>query len=77
MVAVKTTPLFIEYTLVNLDFELLSLLPGNVLISTSPKTLVFANAKDGISTALMSNIIKAVSRHLQSVPGLLSSGSEL
>lgn len=77
MVSVKTTPLFIEYTLVNLDFELLSLLPGNTIISTSPKTLLFANAKDGDSTALMNTIIKAVSRHLQTVPGLLSSSSDL
>jgi len=77
MVSVKTTPLFIEYTLVNLDFELLSLLPGNTIISTSQKTLFFANANTGNSTALMNNIIKAVSLHLQSVPGLLSSGPDL
>jgi len=77
IVSVKTTPLFIEYTLVNLDFELLSLLPGNTLISTAPKTLFFANANEGNATALMNNIIKAVSQHLQSVPDLMSSGPDV
>lgn len=76
MVSVKTTPLSIEYTLHNLDFELLTLLPGNTLISTSPQTLFFVNATPDHSAPLMNSIIKAVSTHLQEVTGMASPGTE-
>lgn len=67
MVAVKSTPLYIEYTLLNLDFDLLLLLPGNKIISPAPKQFLFPHAIPQNSAPLMSNIIRAVAGYLQTV----------
>ena len=67
MVTVKTTPYYREYTLNNLDFELLMHLPGNKIISPSPKNFFFPHSTTENSPLLMETIIKAVSGHLQAV----------
>ena len=67
MVTVRTTPFYMEYTLTNLDTELLLLLPGNKIISPSPKNFLFPNASPQHSTELMNSIIKAVAQHMQAV----------
>ena len=67
LVTVKTTPYYKEYTLSNLDKELLRQLPGNKIISTSSKSFLFPNATASHSSELMNTITSAVSRHLQTV----------
>jgi hypothetical protein len=67
LVTVKTTPYYIEYTLNNLNAALLRLLPGNKIISPTPKNFLFPNANAEHSIRLMNTIIKAVSLHLQTV----------
>lgn len=67
LVTVQTTALFHEYTLCNLDAALLSLLPGNKIISASPQQFDFLHASEKNSQSLMSSIIKAVTVHLQAV----------
>jgi hypothetical protein len=67
MVAVKTTPFYIEYTLADLDEELALLLPGNKIISPSFRSFIFPNAQPHHSGELMGAIIKAVRIHLQAV----------
>ena len=67
IVTVKTTPYYREYTLNNLDFELLMQLPGNKIISPSPKNFFFPHSTAENSPMLMDTIIKAVSGHLLAV----------
>lgn len=64
VVSVRTTPFLTEYTINNFNEELLSLLPGNKILSQGPDHFVFQNASSENSTALMNAIIKAVSEHL-------------
>ena len=72
MVTVQTTPLYVKYTLTNLDADLLSLLPGNKIISPAPRQFVFPNATFQNSSVLMNSIIKAMSVHLLAVKDPLS-----
>lgn len=65
VVVVRTTPLYMEYTLNHLDIGLLRLLPGNKIISPEPKKFLFPGATPYNSIVLMNSIIKAVSMHLQ------------
>jgi hypothetical protein len=65
IVSVRTTAFFTEYTLNNFSVELLDLLPGNKIISKGPDHFVFPNATSENSTALMNEIIRAVTEHLQ------------
>jgi hypothetical protein len=65
MITVRQTPFFAEYTLSMLPDEIMHLLPGNKIISTSPNQLVFANATLDESCELMNAILRAVSEHLQ------------
>jgi hypothetical protein len=67
IVTVQTTPFYMEYTLANLDSELLLLLPGNKIISPSSKNFLFPNASPEHSTELMNSIIKAVAQHMEAV----------
>ena len=67
MVSVRNTPFYTEYTLNNVDESLLEHLPGNKIISPTPKHFLFANASPQYSIVLMNNIIKAVKEHLQIV----------
>lgn len=67
MVTVRSTPFYIEYTLNNLDADLITLLPGNKIISPTPKHFLFPNASSEYSSLLMNSIIKAVASHLQAV----------
>jgi hypothetical protein len=67
LVTVKTTPYYMEYTLGNLEENLLQQLPGNKIISPSPKSFLFPNATAAHSPVLMQSIISAVSHHLQTV----------
>ncbi len=67
LVTVKTTPYYMEYTLANLTDELQALLPGNKLISPSPKAFIFPNATAAHSRSLMNAISQAVSQHLQTI----------
>jgi len=64
MVSVRNTPFFTEYTL-NFDEELMDLLPGNKIISTSANHFTFAHASSQEHNPLMEEIIRAVARHLQ------------
>jgi hypothetical protein len=64
VVSVRTTPFLTEYTLNNFDDELISLLPGNKIVSQSPGHFVFQHASSENSSALMNAIIKAVSEHM-------------
>lgn len=70
MVTVRTTPFFIEYVLSGLEANLLLLLPGNTIISPSPKQFHFSNATPENSKVLMNILIKAVEEHLQAVRGI-------
>lgn len=67
LVTVKTTPFYLEYTLANLDAELVQQLPGSKIISPSANQFLFANFTPLHSTTLMNAIIRAVSQHLQLV----------
>jgi hypothetical protein len=69
LVTVKTTPYYKEYTLNNLDPELLLYLPGNKIISPTATHFLFPDTTPQHSTALMAIIIKAVAQHLQTVAG--------
>lgn len=64
MVSVRTTPFFTEYTL-DFDEELMELLPGNKIISTSSDHFTFQHASSLEVTPLMREIIGAVSQHSQ------------
>ena len=64
MVSVRTTAFFTEYTL-NFDEELMQLLPGNKIISTSPEHFIFQHASSSETSPLMKEIIRAVSQHAQ------------
>jgi hypothetical protein len=64
MVSVRTTAFFTEYTL-NFDDELMELLPGNKIISTSPEHFIFQHASSSELSPLMKEIIRAVSQHAQ------------
>lgn len=65
IVSVRSTPFFIEYTLNNINEEILELLPGNKIISQAPNHFIFPNASTENSEVLMRAIIMAVSKHLQ------------
>ena len=67
IVSVRTTPFYAEYTLNIVDESLLAYLPGNKIISPSPKHFVFPNATPENSVSLMNEIIKAVKNHLLTV----------
>ena len=67
LVTVKTLPYYMEYTLSDLNEDLQQLLPGNKIISATPGSFAFPDAKAGHSTGLMNAIIKAVSAHMQTV----------
>lgn len=64
IVSVRATPFFTEYTL-NFDEELMQLLPGNKIISTSSEHFIFQHASSQESNALMKELIRAVSQHSQ------------
>jgi len=64
MVSVRTTPFFTEYTL-DFDEELMQLLPGNKIISTSPDHFIFQHASSQECNPLMKEIIRAVSQQAQ------------
>ena len=64
IVSVRTTPFFTEYVLGNLDADLSQLLPGNKIISTTPRYLFFQHASAQHSEDLMKVIIKSITRHL-------------
>jgi hypothetical protein len=64
MVSVRSTPFFTEYTLNNINEDLLDFLPGNKIISKQNDHFIFPNATEENSTILMDTIIKAVSEHL-------------
>jgi hypothetical protein len=64
MVSVRTTPFFTEYIL-DFDEELMELLPGNKIISTSPDHFIFQHASSQESNPLMQEIIRAVSQQAQ------------
>jgi hypothetical protein len=76
MISVKTTPYYMEYTLSNLDFELKFQLPGNKIISPSPKSFFFPNATPQHSTELMNTIINAMKVHLQAFTPLSTGGKD-
>ncbi len=63
MVSVRSTPFFIEYKISMMNEEVLKMLPGNTIISSSPNQFVFANAAFDESTELMQDIIRAISNH--------------
>lgn len=64
VVSVRSTSFLTEYTINNFNEDLLSLLPGNKILSQGPDHFVFQNASSENSTALMNAIIKAVAEHL-------------
>jgi hypothetical protein len=64
MVSVRTTPFFTEYTL-RFDEEMLQLLPGNKIISTSSDHFIFQHASSEENSPLMEEILRAVSQHSQ------------
>lgn len=64
IVSVRTTPFFTEYTL-NFDEELMQLLPGNKIISTTAGHFTFQHATDQDHNPLMQEIIRAVSQYGQ------------
>jgi hypothetical protein len=66
IVSVRTTPFFTEYTL-NFDEELMQLLPGNKIISTSSDHFIFQHASSQESNPLMKEIIRAVAQHSQTL----------
>lgn len=63
VVSVRTTPFFTEYVLNNFNEELLEMLPGNKIVSTSPDQYRFQNATEQ-PNELMKAVIKAVAEHL-------------
>lgn len=63
MVTVRNTPFFREYTL-RADDEIMNLLPGDKLISTSPKHLIFQHASTTERHPLTEAILRAVSEYL-------------
>jgi len=63
MVSVRKTPFFTEYTL-DFNEELMQLLPGNKIISTSAGHFIFQHASSSELNPLMKEIIRAVSQHL-------------
>ncbi|HEV7331352.1 MAG TPA: hypothetical protein VGN63_09960 [Flavisolibacter sp.] len=67
MISVRTTPFYREYTLSNLDEHIQLQLPGNKIISPSPRQFLFPNAGTAHSNELMNTIINAVMMHLQTV----------
>ncbi|MDQ3279248.1 MAG: hypothetical protein M3Q06_13045 [Bacteroidota bacterium] len=67
VVSVRTTPFYQEYTLSNLEADVLLLLPGNKIISPSTRQFLFPNAGPAHSKELMNAIISAVMMHLQTV----------
>jgi hypothetical protein len=67
MVSVRTTPFYMEYTLSNLQEEILKQLPGNKIISPSARKFIFPNATPEHNRTLMDAIINAVTMHLQTV----------
>ncbi len=64
VVSVRPTPFHTEYILNNFNDELLSLLPGNRILSRGPEHFVFSNAAGEGSRELMDAIIRAVAEHM-------------
>ena len=64
MVSVRSTPFFTEYTL-DFDEELMQVLPGNKIISTSPDHFIFQHTSSQETSPLMQEILKAVSQQAQ------------
>ena len=64
VVSVRPTPFHTEYVLNNFNDELLSLLPGNRILSRGPAHFVFPNADSESSQELMDAIIRAVAEHM-------------
>ena len=67
VVSVRSTPFHTEYTLLNLNEDLLFLLPGNKILSRSSDHYVFQDASAANNTQLMDAIIRAVAEHLYTV----------
>ena len=67
VVSVRATPFFTEYTLNNINQNLMDMLPGNKIISKGKDHFIFSNFTDKDSPVLMNAIIKAVAEHLHSV----------
>lgn len=66
VVSVRQTAFFTEYTLQNVDDSVLSLLPGNKIISRTKDDFIFQNAPNSPSD-LMQEIIRAVSNHMHAM----------
>ncbi len=63
VVSVRNTPFFTEYTLNNIQEDLLCLLPGNKIVSRLPGELFFQHTSVLHASPLMKNIINAVKEH--------------
>jgi hypothetical protein len=64
VVSVHSTALYTEYSINNINEDLLATLPGNKIISLSPEHFVFQNAQRHHSIMLMDAIIVAVKDHV-------------
>lgn len=64
VVSVRPTPFFTEYTLLNIDDNLLNMLPGNKIVSREHDQFKFRDAGKDASSPLMDAIIKAVAEHM-------------
>ena len=64
IVSVRTTPFFTEYSIGNLDAELVLLLPGSKVISQMTGELFFQNVSSHHSVDLMNKIIQSINEHL-------------
>jgi hypothetical protein len=64
IVSVRTTPFFTEYTLGNLDEEIIRLLPGNKIIAKTRGELFFQHIAPHHSPLLMDAIIRSIQQHL-------------
>ncbi|MFN2458289.1 MAG: hypothetical protein ABR502_08830 [Chitinophagaceae bacterium] len=67
LISVRNNHSYTEYKIEMIRDELLKLLPDNKIISMSSKHFVFPNATTALSENLMTEIIKAVAYHVQSL----------
>lgn len=67
MIAVRETPFHTEYKITMLDHNVMDMLPADKIISPAPGTFFFANTLIKDYSALMKEIIQAISRHIHSV----------
>lgn len=67
VISVRSTALLTEYTLNNFDEDLLTLLPGNKILSHLPGQFAFQDVSPQSSVPLMNAIIRAVAEHMHSV----------